>query len=64
MNLDYSEKFKLKINMVYFTDIIIEESPYEMKEQSKSPWIDKLVKANDLDNKLDEARQQIYTHFQ
>ena len=44
-------------------DIIIEESPYEMKEQTKSPWIDKLVKANDLDDKLDEAIQQILHTF-
>jgi hypothetical protein len=63
MNLDYSEKNKLKIDMRYYTDNIIEAFPYELKAQTVAPWNDKLFKVNDSVKKLDEKRQAIFHTF-
>ena len=63
MNLDYSEEGKLKVDMKYYIDNMIEEFPYEVKEQSKAPWNDKLFKVNETVNKLDEAKKAIFHTF-
>ena len=36
--------------MMYYIDNIIEEFPYEVKEQSKLPWNDTFFKVNKLVN--------------
>ena len=63
MNLDYSEEGKLKVDMKYYIDNMIEEFPYEVKEQSKAPWNDKLFKVNETVSKLDEAKRAIFHTF-
>ena len=37
MNLDYSEKGILKVDMKYYIDNMIEEFPYDIKAQNISP---------------------------
>ena len=63
MNLDYSEEGKLKVDMKYYIDNMIEEFLYEVKEQSKAPWNDKLFKVNETVSKLDEAKRAIFHTF-
>ena len=55
MNLDYSEKIKLKIDMRYYIENIIEEFPHEIKTKKATPWSDKLFKVNGSVKKLDET---------
>ena len=42
MNLDYSDKGKLKIDMQYYIDNMDEEFPYEIKPITTAPWNEKL----------------------
>ena len=62
MNLDYSEKNKLKIDMQYYIKNMIEEFPNEIKTQ-KVPWNDKLFKVNESVKKLDETRKATFHTF-
>ena len=63
MNLDYSDKGRLKVDMKSYIDNMVEEFPYDIKEQSKSPWNDKLFKVNESVNKLNEAKRAIFHTF-
>ena len=37
MNLDYYDNGKLKINMMYYIDNMIEEFPYKLMEHKTAP---------------------------
>ena len=63
MNLDYSEKNKLKVDMEYYIDNMIEEFPFQLDKQSKTPWNDKLFKVNETVKNLDEKRKAIFHTF-
>ena len=63
MNLDYSDKGKLKIDMMYYIDNMIEEFLYEVNEQKAAPWNDKLFKVNKSVKKIDERKRAIVHAF-
>jgi hypothetical protein len=63
MILDYSVQGKLKVNMEYYIDAMIEEFPYEVKAVKSTPWNDKLFKINEDAKKLDDKRKAILHTF-
>ena len=63
MILDYSVPGKLKINMEYYIDAMIEEFPYEIKMVKSTPWNDKLFKVNEDAKKLDDNKKVILHTF-
>ena len=63
MNLDYSTKDKLKVDMKYYITNMLEEFPFKVKKQSKTPWNDKLFKVNESVKNLDEERKSVFHTF-
>ena len=63
MILDYSEQGKLKVDMKYYIENMIEEFPFEIKEEKKYPWNDKLFKVNEETQKLDDKKKAIFHTF-
>ena len=63
MNLDYSSKGKLKIDMKYYINDMLEEFPYKVEKQCKTPWNDKLFKINEAAKHLDTERKSIFHTF-
>ena len=63
MILDYTEKGKLKIDMKYYINNIVNEFLYELNENEKTPWNHRLFKVNTTIKKLDEKRKSIYLQY-
>ena len=60
MNLDYSDKGKLKIDMQYYIDNMDEEFPYEIKPVTTAPWNEKLFKVVESAEPLNEEKKAIF----
>ena len=63
MVMDYSEKSKLKIDMRYYIEAMLDEFPYEVKQVKTMPCNNKLFKINKEAKKLDnELKAILYTY--
>ena len=63
MIMDYSEKGKLKIDMKYYIEAMIDKFPYEIKSVKTMPSNDKLYKVDKEAKKLDNERKAILHTF-
>ena len=63
MNLDYSSRGKLKVDMQYYIENMIEEFPFEVKGNNTAPWNDTLFQVTQTAKRLDEETQAIFHTF-
>jgi hypothetical protein len=61
--LDYSVQGKLKVNMEYYINAMIEEFPHKTKPVKTTPWNKKLFKIDEDSRKLDDNRKTILHTF-
>jgi hypothetical protein len=60
MTLDYSERGKVKIKMMYYVDKMLADLPAEMDGESPSPAANHLLTVNDDQIKVDEKKSQLF----
>ena len=58
MKLDYTERGKLNIDMRNYLDSVINEFPYELPENVKCPWTEKLFKVDINAKKLGDYKKK------
>ena len=63
VNLDFSEKGKLKVDMIYYIERMMKEFQHDVKESTRAPWSDKLFKVSTSAEKLDEERKSEFHTF-
>ena len=63
INLDFSEKGKLKVDMKYYIEQMIAEFKHEVKDTKRALWNDKLFKVSTSSKKLDKQRKAEFHTF-
>ena len=61
--LDYSLDEKLKVDMVYYIENIVEEFPEILNSKGKALWNDSLFKVNEKSSILDSEKAELLHSF-
>ena len=60
MILDYNDNEKLKVDMIYYIENMIEEFPEVLNGKGKAPWNDSLFKVNEKSSVLDREKAKCF----
>ena len=63
VNLDFSEKGKLKVDMINYIETMMKEFEHDVEATKRSPWSDKLFKVSTSAKKLEEERKAEFHTF-
>ena len=63
MIIDFTQEGALKIDMKYYTKVMLSEFPYEIKAIQKTPWTESLIKIQEDAKNLDKERHIIFNTY-